>query len=215
MHKITSIISIKLVNFTLLILLITATQIGYAQAEKKIGDIESLKVPSIEEYEQLVFEATQYLLSNPVNEKSAKFVSSSKIVCFWMNQDTGYGIPLGGNFYYKLRNTDNQQYFYAVSIVNYLLDQKINHNRILSCIAIEGETYKHQEDVKEVRLKAAEIFLGFAKKPKNKIKLTVRSKKYLKFYRKGTLNEKFQEELDELPTKKDVASPFITSVRPN
>ena len=132
-----------------------------------------------------------------------------------MNQDTGYGMPLGGNFYYKLRNSDNQQYFYAVSMVNYLLDQKINHKRILNCLPIEGQNYSNQEDVQEVRLKAAEIFLDFAKKRKNNIKLTVRARKYLKYHRKGTLNEKFLEDLEEPPKRKEISSPFITYVMPN
>ncbi len=205
-----------LFNASLLFLLLqTTTQICNAQTQKLIGEINELKDPNIEDYEHLVFESTQYLLSNRLNKKSAKFVSASKIVCFWMHQDTGYGMPLGGNFYYKLRNADNQQYLYAVSMVNYLLDQKINHKRILNCLPIIGQNYSTQEDVKEVRLKAAEIFLDFARKRKNNIKLTVRARKYLKYHRKGTLNEKFLEDLDEPPKLKEINSPFLTYVRPN
>ncbi len=199
----------------LLLFIFTASGICYAQTQKEITKIKELKDPSIEDYEQLVFESSQYLLSNPVNKKSAKFVSASKVVCFWMHQDTGYGIPLGGNFYYKLRNNDNQQYLYAVSMVNYLLDQKINHKRILNCLPLAGQSYSDQEDVKEVRLKAAGIFLDFAKKRKNHIKLTVRARRYLKHHRKGTLNEKFLEDLDEPPKLKEISSPFLTYVRPN
>lgn len=199
----------------LLIFLFTTPSICFAQSQEIIKKINELKDPSIEDYEQMVFESTQYLLSNPVDKKSAKFVSASKIVCFWMHQDTGYGIPLGGNFYYKLRNSDNQQYLYAVSMVNYLLDQKINHKRIINCLPLTGQYYSEQDDVKEVRLKAAEIFLDFAKKRKNNIKLTVRARKYLKHHRKGTLHDKFLEDLDEPPKLKEINSPFLTYVRPN
>ncbi|MDY7394853.1 hypothetical protein UMM65_06340 [Aureibaculum sp. 2210JD6-5] len=216
MQKTTLKILTKLFNVALLFLLLqTATQICNAQTKKDSIKIRELKNPSIEDYEQLVFESTQYLLSNPVDKKSAKFVSASKIVCFWMHQETGYGMPLGGNFYYKLRNESNQQYIYAVSMVNYLLDQKINHKRVLKCLPIAGQNYSMQEDVQEVRLKAAEIFLDFAKKRKNKIKLTVRARKYLKHHRKGTLHEKFLEDIEEPPKLKEINSPFITYVRPN
>ena len=212
--------TLKIVAFYIKILVLTfyllsAPIISYAQTLKDTLKIKEFKNPSIEDYEQMVFESTQYLLSNPVDKNSAEFVSASKVVCFWMHQDTGYGIPLGGNFYYKLRNDDNQQYFYAVSMVNYLLDQKINHKRILNCLPVIGQNYSEQEDVKEVRFKAAEIFLAFAKKRKNNIKLTVRARKYLKHYRKGTLNEKFLEDLEEPPKLKEINSPFITYVMPN
>ena len=199
-----------LLPLVLYLCVVLAPQRFFAQAQKDSITTREFKEPSIEDYEQLVFEATQDLLSNPVKETCAEFVSACKIVTFWMHQDTGFGIPLGGNFYYKLTNNDNQQYYYAVSMVNYLLDQKINHNRILSCLPTANQNYRHQEDVKEVRLKAAEIFLKFAKKRKNNIKMIVRARKYLKFYRKNTLHEKFAEELDELPTKKEINSPFIT-----
>ncbi len=148
----------------LLLLLFKAPGNCFAQSQMELSKTRELKAPSIEDYEQLVFESTQYLLDNPIDEKSAAFVSACKVVNFWMQQDTGYGIPLGGNFYYKLTNTNHQQFFYAVSMVNYLLDQKINHNRVLHCLPLIGKSYKRQEDVKEVRVKAAEIFLDFAKK---------------------------------------------------
>lgn len=198
----------------LYVILFTATSVSFAQTQKKITKIKEFKNPSIEDYEQMVFEASEYLLSHPVDKSCAIFVSSCKIVSFWIHQDTGFGMPLGGNFYYKLRNNDNQQYFYAVSIVNYLLDQKINHNRILKCLPIKGQNYSEQEDVQEVRLKAAEIFLGFAKKRKNNIKLTLRSRKYLKHLRRGDLDEKFMEDLEDPPKKKETDSPFITYLRP-
>lgn len=198
----------------LLILVFLFPIIAMAQFETAYKKLEAFKNPKIEDYEKLVFDATEYLLNNPINKKSADFVSACKIVTFWMKQDSGYGMPLGGNFYYKLTNTDNQQYFYAVSIVNYLLDQKINHQRILKCLPIEGQKYRSQEDVKEVRLNAAELFLDFAKTRKNNLKLNTRSKKYLQYHKKGKLSEKFLEEIDRLPTKKQIKNAFFTTYRP-
>ncbi|WP_123899088.1 hypothetical protein [Aureibaculum marinum] len=196
-------------------LLLGTTKICYAQSQQEDTKIRELKNPDIEDYEQLVYDATQYLLNNPINEKSADFVSACKIVNFWIRQDTGYGLPLGGNFYYKLTNTNHQQFYYAVSMVHYLLDQKRNHNRIIKCVPQIGQCYKNQEDVQEVRVKAAEIFLNYAKKRRNRIKLTVRSRKYLKHYRKGTLAQKFRDELDEPPIKKEINSPFIIYLTSN
>lgn len=198
----------------LLILLLLFPILAIAQFESQYKKLEGYKNPKIEDYEQLVFDSTEYLLNNPIDKKSADFVSACKIVTFWMQQDTGYGIPLGGNFYYKLTNTDNQQYFYAVSIVNYLLDQKINHQRILKCLPIDGQLYRKQEDVIEVRLKAAELFLNFAKKRKNNIKLNARTKKYLHYQKKGNLKEKFLDDIDNMPTKKQVKNAFHTTYRP-
>ena len=198
----------------ILVLLLIFPVLTHAQFELEYKKLEAFKNPSIEHYEQLVFDSTKFLLTHPVDKKSADFVSACKIVTFWMKQDTGYGMPLGGNFYYKLTNTDNQQYFYAVSIVNYLLDQKINHERILKCLPTDGQLYRKQDDVKEVRLKAAELFLDFAKKRKNNLKLNVRTKKYLQYYKKGKLTEKFLEEIDKLPTKKQIKNSFFTTYRP-
>jgi len=198
----------------LLILLLIFPILLTAQFETEYKKLEAFKNPNIEDYEQLVFDSTQYLLNNPIDQKSADFVSACKIVTFWMQQDTGYGMPLGGNFYYKLTNTYNQQYFYAVSIVNYLLDQKINHQRILKCLPIKGQKYRVQEDVKEVRLKAAELFLDFAKNRKNNLKLNARTKKYLHYHKKGKLSEKFLEDIDKKPTKKQIKNAFFTTYRP-
>lgn len=217
LQKTTLKILTKLFYVALLSLLLqTATQICNAQTLKDTLKIKEFKNPSIEDYEQLVFESTQYLLTHPVDENCPKFVSASKIVNFWMHQDTGYGIPLGGNFYYKLTNTDNQQFFYAVCIVNYLLDQKINHNRVLNCKKMIDRRYCEQEDVQEVRLKAAELFLKFAKKRKNKLTINTRTRKYLRYYRRGTLAEEFLKEKDEVPINKRIEpKTFITYHRPN
>jgi len=166
-----------------------------AQLQSELKEPKTRQHTTVEDYENLVFDSSKYMLSNPVNKGSANFIGASKIVSSWMNGDTGFGVPLGGRFYYALTNTENQQYLYAVCIVNYILDQKLNHNRILKCLPIEGQIYREQEDVREVRLKGAEIFLEFAKKSKHKVKLNGKAKKYLKHYKKGTLGKVFFKKL--------------------
>ncbi len=175
--------------------LISFPLLCHAQLQSELKEPKTRQHTTVEDYETLVFDSSKYMLSNLVNKESAKFISASKIVSSWMNADTGFGVPLGGRFYYALTNTENQQYLYSVCIVNYILDQKLNHDRILKCLPIEGQIYREQEDVREVRLKGAEMFLEFAKKSKHKVKLTNKAKKYLKHYKKGTLGEVFFKKL--------------------
>ncbi len=157
----------------------------YAQIPSDFRIEKDTLLSKIEKYETLVYNASAYILSRPLDEKSAKFISESKIVKSWLEGKNGYGIPLGGRFYHSLSNTHHQQYLYSVAIANYMLDQKLNFNRVLNCSITENQIYREQEDVKEVRLKAAELFLEYAKKSKNKVKLRNVTKKFLKSYKKG------------------------------
>ncbi|WP_138432901.1 energy transducer TonB [Winogradskyella algicola] len=151
------------------------------------------KNPKYEDYENLLFDATQYIFSNPVYPKGKQFSSAAQIVAFWMNKDTGMGIPIFGEFYEALTNKDKQQFLYVVAMINYGLDQKINHNRILECIPQKGEKYNEREDVKEVQLEAAKILLEFIGNEKNNVPMTSKTKKYYKAYKKGNLEEKLFE----------------------
>ena len=110
-----------------------------------------------------------------------------------MNKDTGMNIPTFGNFFTSLTNKNQQQFLYTVAMINYGLDQKINHDRILKCVKIEGQKFSEQKDVKEVQFGGAQILLEFIGNEKNNVPMTSKTKKYFKAHQKNKLKEKLFE----------------------
>ena len=177
----------KLSLILLLILPITV----FGQLSESLNEMKTDKNPEYEKYEPLLFKATEYIFDNPVNVKSKEFISATQIVGFWMNKDTGMGTPTFGNFFTSLTNENKQQFLYTVAMINYGLDQKINHSRILKCAKIEGQKYSEQEDVKEVQLGGAKVLLKYIGNENNSVPINSKTKKYLKAYKKGKLDEIF------------------------
>ena len=155
--------------------------------------MEADEEPNYNEYEQLFYDATEYIFSNPINFKSNEFVSACKIVDFWKNKDTGVNVPIFGNFHNKLEQKSNLRYFYMIAITNYIVSEKINKNRIIKCVKIDGQKYSEQEDVKEVQLEGAKIFLAYVANDKNGLALNKKAKTYLKAFKKGKLEDVFFE----------------------
>ncbi|GGG30898.1 hypothetical protein GCM10011344_34800 [Dokdonia pacifica] len=148
------------------------------------------KNPTYEDYENLVFDASQYIFSNPVYPDGTEFKAATQIVGFWMNKNTGMNLPTFGDFFTSLTNRNQQQFLYTVAMINYGLDQKINHDRVLKCVKIEGQKYSEQEDVKEVQLEGAKILLAFIGNEKNNVLMSSKARKFYKAYEKGVLEEK-------------------------
>ena len=171
--------------------LIITSSYTYAQIPAEFKTEADSLLSKNEKYETLVYNASTYILSRPIDKKSAGFISESKIVKSWLEGKNGFGIPLGGRFYHTLSNTDHQQYLYSVAVANYMLDQKLNHNRVLNCSITDNQLYREQEDVKEVRYQAAILFLEYVKKSKNKVKLRNVTKRFLKSYKKGKFEKDF------------------------
>lgn len=151
------------------------------------------KNPKYENYENLIYDASQYIFSSPVYPNGTEFRAATQIIGFWMDKDIGMGIPTFGDFFTSLTNQNRQQFLYAVAMINYGLDQKINHNRILECKPKDGEKYSEQEDVKEVQLGGAKILLEFIGDEKNNVPMTSKTRKFYKAYLKGKLEEKLFE----------------------
>jgi hypothetical protein len=144
-------------------------------------------------YEELIFDATEYIFSNPVYPNSKEFNAATQIVGYWMNKDTPFGIPTFGNFYTTLTNKNKQQFLYVIAMINYELNQKLKHNRVLTCKPIEGIKYSEQKDVKEVQLEGAKILLDFIGDKENNVEMNSKTKKYYKAYKDGKLGEKLFE----------------------
>ena len=175
----------------LLILILIFPIILFGQLSESLNEMKADSNPTYEKYESLIYKATEYIFTNPVNTKSKEFISATQIIEFWMNKDTGIGIPTFGNFFNALSNRNNQQYLYTVAMINYILDQKINQDRILVCKPIEGQKYSEQQDVKEVQLGGAKILLKYIGNKKNNIPINSKTKKYLRAYNKEKLDEMF------------------------
>ena len=160
---------------------------------KSLSKMTADKEVDFSNYEKLLFEATEYIFSNPLNFKSKEYISACKIVDFWKNKDTGINVPLGNNLYNSLNPKSNQRYLYMIAIMNYILDQKLNHNRFLKCVMIEGQNFSAQADVREVQIEGSHIFLDYVYDSDNNIQLNSKSKKYLKAHKKGKLKTIFFE----------------------
>ncbi|MGS2727955.1 hypothetical protein ACU8DI_15220 [Psychroserpens sp. BH13MA-6] len=174
-----------------LILLMILPITMFGQLSESLDEMRADKNAEYEKYETLIFKATKYIFDNPVNVKSEEFISATQIVGFWMNKDTGMGIPTFGNFFTSLTNENKQQFLYTVAMINYGLDQKINHKRILTCKKIDGQKFSEQEDVREVQLGGAKILLEYIGNKKNNVPINSKTKKYIKAYKKGNLDEMF------------------------
>ena len=149
--------------------------------------------PEYQNYENLIFDASQYIFSNPVYPNGAEFRAATQIVGFWKNKDTGMNIPTFGDFFSTLTNKNQQQFLYTIAMINYSLDQKFNHERILKCKKIEGQKFSEQEEVQEIQIGGAKILLELIGNEKNNVPMTSKTKKYYKAYKKDKLKEKLFE----------------------
>ena len=70
----------------------------YAYTKPSLYEMKADKNPEFEKYEPFVFKSTKYIFDNPENIKSKEFISGTQIIGFWMNKNTGMGIPTFGNF---------------------------------------------------------------------------------------------------------------------
>lgn len=176
-----------------LLALISIPVVCHSQLSDSLKKMESDSEPEFADYEQILYEATEYIFDNPVNFKSQEFVSACRIVDFWKNEDTGINVPIFGSFYNSLNSQSNQRYFYMIAIMNYILSEKLNNNRLLINVKIEGQKYSEQEDVRESQIEGARIFLDYVTNENNRMPLNSESKKYLKAHKKGELSEMFFE----------------------
>ncbi|AXO79233.1 hypothetical protein DZC78_02170 [Olleya aquimaris] len=155
-----------------------------------LAKMKEVKNPKYEDYENLIFDASQYIFSNPIYPSGTEFKAATEIIDSWLDVQTDMNLPTFGSFYESLDQRINQKFLYIVAMMNYQLNQKINFNRVLKCKKITGQKYSEQEDVKEVQLGGAKILLEFIGDEKNNVPMTSKTKKFYKAYEKGKLEEK-------------------------
>lgn len=176
----------------ILLLLIIPTLIN-AQFKAEFDTMNKVENPNFNDYDKLVYEATKYIFSNPVNNKSEDFFYAVKIVQFWMDKDTVFPLPTFGTFFSKLTKENNERFFYIISLMHYNLIQKIDNNRLLKCLPIEGKKFFELPEVKEIQIEGAKIFLNYAADENNNFKLNPKLKLYVESMKEGKLENVFFE----------------------
>ena len=170
-----------------IVLLLLMPALTYSQFREGMEAMANDKNPRHEDYQPLILEASTYIFNNPVDQSSVEFISATQIVAFWMDKKTDMNIPAFGEFFDSLTNENHQQFLYSIAMIHYGLDQKLNHNRILKCEPIKRRNYGDQEDVREVQLEGAKIFLAYAGDPANQVPLNLETNKYLEAFNNGTI----------------------------
>ena len=163
--------------------------LGFSLFQKKFKEMNTVQNPNFEDYGELLFEATSYIFSHPANPKSKDFMYAIQIAKFWMNKDTKFGMPIFGDFYNKLKNENNEQFFYTIGMMHYNLIQKIEKNRLIKLVKVEGVKFSDLPEVMEVQYRGAEILLNYAENAENNLPLNKESQNYLIAYKNGNLKE--------------------------
>ncbi|WP_396153315.1 hypothetical protein [Flavobacterium sp.] len=163
--------------------------IGFSQFKIKFKEMEKVENPNFNNYDKLVFEATSFVFSNPMNPKSEEFFYAVKIAQFWMNKDTEFGMPIFGEFYNKLTKENNQQFFYTLAMMHYNLVQKIEKNRVIKFVKVEGVKFSDLPEVREVQYEGAKILLDYAKQKENNFILNNDMQIYIDANENGKLQE--------------------------
>ncbi len=84
-----------------ILLLIILPSLMNAQFKARYEQMSKMSNPKFEDYDKSVYEATKYIFSNPINNKSEEFFYAVKIAQFWMNKDTEFPLPTFGKFLFK------------------------------------------------------------------------------------------------------------------
>jgi hypothetical protein len=53
--------------------------LGFSQLQEKFKEMNNVQNPNFEDYDELLFEATSYIFSHPVNPKSKEFIYAIQI----------------------------------------------------------------------------------------------------------------------------------------
>jgi flavodoxin len=163
----------------------------FAQFETKFKEMSDVQNPNFNDYDDLVFESTTYIFNHAIDEKSDELKYAKKIAQFWMDRDTGFGMPIFGTFYMSLEKQSNQRFYYILAMMHYNLIQKIENNRLVLFTKVEGVKFSELPEVKEVQLEGAKILLNYSQQEKNNLKLSSNCEKYIVANREGNLEKIF------------------------
>lgn len=118
--------------------------------------------------EREILNASKYILFQPFSVKDKDKNDALKAVERWLIYTDKHTFPIIGKLYNSIKNDEYLVLLYKTAMVNYILDQKLNYNRNITCDINppKGKTYLEQNDVQELHLEAATIFIDYLKENK-------------------------------------------------
>ncbi len=142
-----------------------------------------------DDFELALQMASKFIIENHHQRGSNEYRAAEFIVKYWMDKEKWFGIPIGTSFHESLKTDKNLTFLNVVASINYILNQKIQHQRFLKCLPIKGKNYSKQEDCREVQLNAAKTVLKYC--VDNKITVPKEAQKYLDAYNINKLDKVF------------------------
>lgn len=125
--------------------------------------------------EPIVVNATDYILSNPVNDQDMKRLYAVQFVMAWMQGTPDYDFSLD-----------------ALDKLDSDIAQTTTYIASLAKSALENSTSKNYDPI-VVRNEAWKTFLDYSKDPKNNIKAKSKLQKMLKAYSNGQLEQELNK----------------------
>lgn len=115
--------------------------------------------------EKEVLSASKNILFQPYSVTDKDKMDAIKAVERWLVYTDNHTFPLMGKLYNSIKNNEYLVSLYKTSMVNYILDQKLNYKRVITCNINppKGKTYLEQNDVRELHYEAAVILINFLK----------------------------------------------------
>ena len=115
--------------------------------------------------EREILNAAKYILFQPFSVKDKDKNDAIKAVERWLIYTDNHTFPIMGKLYNSIKNDEYLVLLYKTTMVNYILDQKLNYNRTITCDINppKGKTYLEQNDVQELHYESALIFINYLK----------------------------------------------------
>jgi hypothetical protein len=115
--------------------------------------------------EKEILEASKYILFQPFSVKDKDKNDAIKAVDRWLVYTDSHTFPIIGKLYNSIKDNEYLVLLYKTSMVNYILDQKLNYDRTITCNINppKGKTYLEQNDVQELHYESAKLFINYLK----------------------------------------------------
>lgn len=158
-----------------ILLLVLTSFASFAQTD--FSKVKLTNNAELKAAEKSVMEASNYLLSTPLDAKDAKRAAAEKFINDWEVGTEDYSFIIQDQFIEKLES-----------------DSKGLKGIYLATMAkITLENPKENEDVPGLMIKGVKGVLAYAEKPANKVQMTETIKKLIEINKKGELEKLFQQ----------------------
>ena len=115
--------------------------------------------------EREILNTTKYILFQPFNVTDKDKLDALEAVNRWSLYTDNHTFPIMGTLHEAIKDDVYLVSLYKTAMVNYILDQKLNYNRMITCHINppKGKTYLMQNDVQELHYESAIIFINYLK----------------------------------------------------